>query len=190
MWDFLNRRISHAGESDASPVKSVPQRFWLLEEPPNSKHADYSRSWKYSLFSMSGECYKRILSGASLTESTWYCGQYWPIVPAPDDRWWWLWSNWWSEDWQRKPKYSEKMCPKFHFVHHKSHKTWPGLEPRPPRCEASTNLLRCYKRNADFIQKSHLEWSPIQVLISQNIAYLSFCGSSGVESSLEITVKA
>jgi hypothetical protein len=20
----------------------------------------------------------------------WYCGHYWPIVPAPDDRWWWL----------------------------------------------------------------------------------------------------
>jgi hypothetical protein len=22
---------------------------------------------------------------------------------APDDRWGWLWSNWWNEDWQRKP---------------------------------------------------------------------------------------
>jgi hypothetical protein len=37
---------------------------------------------------------------------------YWPIVPAPDDRWWWLWRNWWNEDWQGgKPKYSEKTCP-------------------------------------------------------------------------------
>jgi hypothetical protein len=44
-------------------------------------------------------------------QSTWYCRHYWPIVPAPDDRWWWLWSNWWNEDWQRKPKYSEKTCP-------------------------------------------------------------------------------
>jgi hypothetical protein len=34
-----------------------------------------------------------------------YCGHFWPIVPAPDDRWGWLWSNWW------KPKYSEKTCP-------------------------------------------------------------------------------
>jgi hypothetical protein len=47
----------------------------------------------------------------SETESTWYCGHYWPIVPVPDDRWWWLWSNWWNEDWQGKPKYSEKTCP-------------------------------------------------------------------------------
>jgi hypothetical protein len=29
-----------------------------------------------------------ILSGGE-TESTWYCCHYWPIVPAPDDRWWW-----------------------------------------------------------------------------------------------------
>jgi hypothetical protein len=27
------------------------------------------------------------------------CGYYWPIVPAPDDTRWWLWSNLWKEDW-------------------------------------------------------------------------------------------
>jgi hypothetical protein len=40
-----------------------------------------------------------------------YCGHYWPIAPAPDDRWWWLWRNWWNEDWLGKLKYSEKTCP-------------------------------------------------------------------------------
>jgi hypothetical protein len=45
------------------------------------------------------------------TESTWYCGHYWHIVLAPDDRWWWMWSNRWNEDWQGKLKYSEKTCP-------------------------------------------------------------------------------
>jgi hypothetical protein len=40
-----------------------------------------------------------------------YCGHFWPIVPTPDNRWGWLWNNWWNEDWQRKPKYSEKTCP-------------------------------------------------------------------------------
>jgi hypothetical protein len=40
-----------------------------------------------------------------------HCGHYWPIVPAPDGRWWWLWRNWWNEDWQGKPKYSEETCP-------------------------------------------------------------------------------
>jgi hypothetical protein len=32
----------------------------------------------------------------------------WPIVPAPDDRWWWMWSSRWNKNWQGKPKYSEK----------------------------------------------------------------------------------
>jgi hypothetical protein len=40
-----------------------------------------------------------------------YCGHNWHIVPAPDDRWGWLWRNWWNEDWQGKLKYSEKTCP-------------------------------------------------------------------------------
>jgi hypothetical protein len=32
-----------------------------------------------------------------------------PIVPAPDDRR--VWSIPWNENWQGKPKYSEKPCP-------------------------------------------------------------------------------
>jgi hypothetical protein len=35
----------------------------------------------------------------------------WPTVPAPDDRWWWMWSSRWNDNWQGKPKYSEKTCP-------------------------------------------------------------------------------
>jgi hypothetical protein len=66
--------------------------------------------------------------------SPWCCSHYWPIVPAQDDRWWLLWSIWWNEDWQRKPKYLEKAC---HFVHHKSHMTISGLNPELPRWEAS-----------------------------------------------------
>jgi hypothetical protein len=34
----------------------------------------------------------------------------WPIVPAPDGRLW-AWSSHWNENWQRKQKYSEKICP-------------------------------------------------------------------------------
>jgi hypothetical protein len=34
----------------------------------------------------------------------------WPTVPAPDDGWWWLWSSRW-DDWQGKPKHSNRACP-------------------------------------------------------------------------------
>jgi hypothetical protein len=33
----------------------------------------------------------------------------WPIVPAPDDRW--VWIIWRNDNWQGKPKYSEKTAP-------------------------------------------------------------------------------
>jgi hypothetical protein len=36
-----------------------------------------------------------------------------------------------------KPQYSEKNLSHFHFVLHKSHLDWSGLEPEPPRWEAS-----------------------------------------------------
>jgi hypothetical protein len=35
----------------------------------------------------------------------------WPIVPASDVGWWWMRSSRWNENWQGKPKYSEKTCP-------------------------------------------------------------------------------
>jgi hypothetical protein len=54
-----------------------------------------------------------------------YCGHFWSIVPAPDERWGWLWSNLWNEDWQRKPKYSEKTCPSATLS--TTNPTWPDL---------------------------------------------------------------
>jgi hypothetical protein len=62
-----------------------------------------------------------IASGVGL--SPLYCGHFWPIVQAPDDRWGWLWSNWWNEDWQGKQKYSEKTYPNATFS--TTNPTWP-----------------------------------------------------------------
>jgi hypothetical protein len=49
---------------------------------------------------------------------------YWPIVPAPDDRWL-VWSSRWNENWHGKPKYSEKTCPSATLF--TTNPTWPDL---------------------------------------------------------------
>jgi hypothetical protein len=41
----------------------------------------------------------------------WNRVHYWPVAPASDDDGWWVWSSRWNENWQGKPKYSEKSCP-------------------------------------------------------------------------------
>jgi hypothetical protein len=69
-----------------------------------------------------------IFSGCGETESTWYVRHCWPIVPAPDDRWW-LWSSWWNENWQGKPKDSEKPCPSATLS--TTNPTWPDLGSNP-----------------------------------------------------------
>jgi hypothetical protein len=70
-----------------------------------------------------------IASGVGL--SPLYCGHLWPIVPAPDDRWGWLWRNWWNDDWQGKPKYSEKTCSRATLS--TTNPTWPDLGSNPGR---------------------------------------------------------
>jgi hypothetical protein len=67
---------------------------------------------------------------------SWYCGHYWPVVPAPDDRWWWLRRNWWNIDWQGKPKYSEKTC---HSATLSTNRTW--LDPGRRGGKPATNRL-------------------------------------------------
>jgi hypothetical protein len=64
-----------------------------------------------------------IASGVGL--SPLYCGYFWPIVPTPGDRWGWLWRNLWNEDWQGKPKYSEKTCPS--ATSSTTNPTWPDF---------------------------------------------------------------
>jgi hypothetical protein len=71
-----------------------------------------------------------------------YCGHFWPIVPAPDNSWGWLCSNWWNEDWQGKPKYSEKTCPSATLS--TTNPTWSSfalLQDKPPYYMLIDNVL-------------------------------------------------
>jgi hypothetical protein len=74
---------------------------------------------------------------------SWYCGHYWPIVPASDDRRWWLCRYWWNEDWQGKLKYSEKTCPSGTLS--TTNPTWLDLDLNPGRrCgKPATNRFSC-----------------------------------------------
>jgi hypothetical protein len=70
-----------------------------------------------------------------------FCGHYWPIVPAPDYRWWWLWRNWWNEDWQGKAKYSEKTWLGATLSTTNPTRLDPGLNPGPRGGKPATNRL-------------------------------------------------
>jgi hypothetical protein len=63
------------------------------------------------------------------------------LYQPPDDRWGWLWRNWWNEDWQGKPKYSGKTCPSATLS--TTNSTWldPGLKPGCRGGKPETNRL-------------------------------------------------
>jgi hypothetical protein len=44
--------------------------------------------------------------------------------------------QWWSDIDRGKSKYWDRNLSQCHFLHHKSHGNWPGIEPGPPRSEA------------------------------------------------------
>jgi hypothetical protein len=64
----------------------------------------------------------------------------WPIVPATDDIQW-VWSSRWNENWQGKPKYSEKTGSS--ATSSTTNRTWPGLGSNPSRSggKPATNRL-------------------------------------------------
>jgi hypothetical protein len=94
----------------------------------------------------------------------------WPIVPAPDDRWWWwMWSNWWNENWQGKPKYSEKTYPS--ATSSTTDPTWLDLGSNLGRCggKPAANPLSCGRTTSFCL----LDWSDNSWLWCGNMIWLS-----------------
>jgi hypothetical protein len=52
-----------------------------------------------------------------------------------------FWSNWWNENWQGKPKYSEKTYPSATLSTTKSHMTDPVSNPDRSSGKPATNRL-------------------------------------------------
>jgi hypothetical protein len=66
-----------------------------------SSQAQQQNCWGSFLFLLCWASLRLIPLGTSVI--------IWPILLALDDRW--VWRRWWNENWQGKPKYSEKACP-------------------------------------------------------------------------------
>jgi hypothetical protein len=90
-----------------------------------------SVTYKYFFFYVSWGVVRLSPLGTSATK--------WPIAPTPDDRW--VWSSGWYENWQGKPKYSEKTCPSATLS--TTNPTWSDLDSNPGRCggKSATNRL-------------------------------------------------
>jgi hypothetical protein len=113
----------------------------------------------------------------------------WPIVSAPDDRWWWMWSSRWNEIWQGKPKYSEKTCTSATLS--TRNPTWPDLASNPDRLcgtpatnhlsygTASFCPLLAFDRHGILITSCIIHfswWSISQVgIFSDPLLFIMFC---------------
>jgi hypothetical protein len=81
----------------------------------------------------------RIVGGGVQTGSTRHVGHWMAYCTCPG--WLWWWRNWWNEDWQVKPKYSEKTCPRATLS--TTNPTCPDPGSNPGRCggKPATNRL-------------------------------------------------
>jgi hypothetical protein len=100
---------------------NVPQIHYIPDLLPRSLGCGKSNVTLFFLVSRGGVRLSPL--GTSATNS--------PIVPAPDERWWWVCSSRWNENWQGKPKYSEKTCPSATLF--TTNPTWHDLGSNPGR---------------------------------------------------------
>jgi hypothetical protein len=91
IWTFLSAQ--HRAFVSSLTVSTCSRNFAASWKPNVNRLVTFLVSW----------------GGVSLSPlGMWATIQ--PIVPVPDDEWWWVSSSRWNE-WKGKPKYSERTCP-------------------------------------------------------------------------------
>jgi hypothetical protein len=79
------------------------------------------------------------------------------LVYCTSPKWWrWMWSNWWIEDWQEKPKYCDKTCPSATLSI--TNPTWydPGSNPGLRGGKPATNRLSYGKASNSHLTEIYL----------------------------------
>jgi hypothetical protein len=123
------RRSSYNVSVYLSDFNKIRIQWHILAEIPNSIFK-LKLPQKFCYFLLAD---KRMYAVAKFffwwggTYVTRYCGHFWPIVqPQMIDE-----GDWWNEDWQGKPKYSEKTCPSPTLS--TTNPTWPDPGSNPGR---------------------------------------------------------
>jgi hypothetical protein len=105
----------------------------------------------------------RIVGGRVQAGSTRHVGHWMAYFTCPG--WLWWWRIWWNENWQGKPKYSEKTCPSATLS--TTNPTWPdpgcgGGQPATNRLSYGATLSDIY----NYVEVTQLRCRPCNTLES------------------------
>jgi hypothetical protein len=109
IWIIIKWKISSRTTTCISNFLSV---WWILNE----------LQWSAGLIYSSFFFLIRIMWGGIQSGSTRHVGRWMAYCTCPGWIWWWRIG--WNEEWQEKPKYSEKTCPNATLS--TTNPTWPG----------------------------------------------------------------
>jgi hypothetical protein len=99
-----------------------------------------------------------------------------------------FWSNWWNEDWQGKPKYSEKNLPQYHFVHHKiRHDQTRAWTPDRNGGKPATNRLSyCTNSGVTDRRLKELKATSVKLTVAPRLQHICSCGTDAPTWPTEI----
>jgi hypothetical protein len=133
----LMRKMSGVNTQDRAGTDLLHKEKWTQKEV-NKVWEEWSKG--RALFLLPAPLLGKEWNKVHITEAT-----YRPTIPAPDgDGKWWVWSSQWN-DWQEKPKYSEKTCPSAALS--TTNPTWPDLGSNPGRHESLGHCHNLMKLN-------------------------------------------